>query len=101
MAPLCTALTIVALRRGTQRFVSVGGKSSTVVLIPDNLFMAYRSPIEAPRTSRMVERVPPFYAGVTVRFHRICFECGPVSGRDSAVGRVSAGSRTARGALRA
>src|ERR1700756_396459 len=34
-------------------------------------------------------------------FPRICFECGPVSGRDRAFGRVSAGSRTARDAFSA
>jgi len=34
-------------------------------------------------------------------FPRICFECSPVSGRDRAFGRVSAGSRTARDAFSA
>jgi hypothetical protein len=33
MAPLCTALTIMALRRVTHRFVSVGGKLKRIVFV--------------------------------------------------------------------
>jgi hypothetical protein len=34
MAPLRTAATTAALRRATQRFVSAGGKSTVVPLVP-------------------------------------------------------------------
>ena len=52
MAPLRTALTTAALRRATQRFVSVGGRSTAVPLVHIKISSSVSRSVFSPRGFR-------------------------------------------------